>query len=285
MKEFFENAGTWLLDVLCRIGEIVWDWLSRNGPKILGALLILLIGWWLSVVIAKGLRKVLRRSKLDKGVTSFVYSVTKTVLLLAVIVSAVAQLGVNITSAIAALGAAGITAGLALKDTLSNFASGIFILFNRPFSTGDYIEVEESAGTVEEIELMFTTLRTPDNKHLVFPNSKLTENKIINHTAEKMRRLDLAFSLPYDADINEARKLILSVYNDSSYVIKDESKPITSGITDFGTNAVNFEVRAWIFSDDYWNARFELNENVKAVLDENGISMPVNQVDVTIKNK
>ncbi len=166
--EFFTNVG---IDI--------WNWIKTKGPNILGAIAIMIVGWWLAAVVAKGIRKALGKSKVEKGAVSFICSVIKTFLILIALVSAIAQLGINITSVIAALGAAGITAGLALKDTLSNFASGIFILFNKPFVTGDFIEVEGSTGTVVNIELMFTTLRTADNKHVVFPNSKLTENKLI----------------------------------------------------------------------------------------------------------
>lgn len=284
MEKILYSIANWFVELFKSVGMNAWTWIKSQGPKILGSLAILLIGWWLAVSIAKGVRKVLRKSKVDKGVTSFVYSVVKATLLVVVVISAIAQLGVNITSVIAALGAAGITAGLALKDTLSNFASGIFILFNRPFVTGDYIEVDGSAGTVEEIELMFTTLKTPDNKHLVYPNSKLTENKIINHTAEQYRRLDLPFPLPYGVDIEQARRIICEVYDNNAYVIhNDEDRKMETGITDFGSSSVNFEVRAWILASDYWNARFSLNESVKAVLEANGIQIPFTQVDVNIK--
>lgn len=280
----FEKILDKVLDFFKEVGNDIWKWLQDKGPNILGSIAILVVGWWLSAIIAKGIRKALNRSKVEKGAISFIYSVTKTFLLLIAVVSAIAQLGINITSVIAALGAAGITAGLALKDTLSNFASGIFILFNKPFVTGDFIEVEGSTGTVVNIELMFTTLRTVDNKHVVFPNSKLTENKLINHTSEKVRRLDCFYPAPYSADVQKVKAVLMSVYENNEYVLKDEGREIVIGVAEFSDSAVIYEVRGWINSSDYSPAKFDLNEKVKAAFDANGIEIPFNQLEVSIKN-
>ncbi len=281
----FEKILASIGDFFVNVGIQIWDWIKAKGPNILGAVLILVVGWWLSSIIAKGIKKALSKSKVEKGVVSFIYSVIKTFLILIAVVSAIAQLGINITSVIAALGAAGITAGLALKDTLSNFASGIFILFNRPFVTGDFIEVEGSTGTVVNIELMFTTLRTVDNKHVVFPNAKLTENKLINHTSETYRRLDSFYPAAYGADINTVKSILNDVYASNQYILNDEEHKTVIGISEFSDSAVIYEVRGWIKRADYSDAKFDLNEKVKEAFDANGIEIPFNKVDVNIVNQ
>ena len=280
-EKILSDLGTFFLNV----GMDIWGWIKSKGPNILGAIAIIVIGWWLSTVIARGVRKALSKSKVEKGAVSFIYSVIKTVLIIVAVISGIAQLGVNITSVIAALGAAGITAGLALKDTLSNFASGIFILFNKPFVAGDYIEIEGSAGTVTDIELMFTTLKTPDNKHVVFPNSKLTENKLINHTSEQVRRLDSFYYASYDADVKTVKAVLADVYANNQYILNDDSHKTVIGISEFSDSSIVYEVRAWIKSPDYSPAKFDLNEKVKEAFDANGIEVPFNQLDVTIKNR
>lgn len=281
----FEKILSSLGAFFMEIGLDIWAWIKSKGPNILGSIAIIVVGWWLSTVIAKGIRKALNKSKVEKGAVSFIYSVVKTVLIIIAVVSGIAQLGINITSVIAALGAAGITAGLALKDTLSNFASGIFILFNKPFVAGDYIEIEGSAGTVVNIELMFTTLKTPDNKHIVFPNSKLTENKLINHTSEQVRRLDSFYHASYNADIKKVKSVLADVYASNQYILNDSEHDIVIGISEFADSSVVYEVRAWIRSSDYSPAKFDLNEKVKDAFDANSIEVPFNQLDVNIKNR
>lgn len=278
--EILNEVGSFFV----KIGLNIWAWMKSNGPNILGAIAIIIIGWWLAVIIAKGVRKALSKSKVEKGAVSFIYSVVKSVLVIVAIVSGIAQLGVNITSVIAALGAAGITAGLALKDTLSNFASGIFILFNKPFVAGDYIEIEGSAGTVVNIELMFTTLRTPDNKHIVFPNSKLTENKLINHTGEQLRRFDACYHASYETDVKKVKSVLNEVYENNEYILHDGVHDIVIGISEFADSSVIYEVRAWIKSSDYSPAKFDLNEKVKEAFDANGIAIPFNRLDVTVNS-
>lgn len=280
----FKKILASLGEFFTKVGIDIWEWIKTKGPNILGAVVIMIVGWWLAAVIAKGIRKALSKSKVEKGAISFIYSVVKTFLILIALVSAIAQLGINITSVIAALGAAGITAGLALKDTLSNFASGIFILFNKPFVTGDFIEVEGSTGTVVNIELMFTTLKTVDNKHVVFPNSKLTETKLINHTGEKVRRLDMFYSAAYGADVQAVKNVLRDVYASNEYILNNAEHETVIGIAEFADSAVVYEVRGWINSSDYSEAKFDLNEKVKEAFDANGIEIPFNQLDVKIKN-
>lgn len=279
--DWLNNTGIWFSEVGTDIWTGVVAWGKEAGPRILGSLAILIIGMWLARVIARIVRKTMSRTKVEKGVVSFVYSCLRTILDIVVVVSMIANLGVNITSVIAALGAAGITIGLALQGTLANFASGVIILFNHPFKVGDYIETEDSAGTVVSIDLMYTTLLTIDNKHVVFPNSKLTDNKLINHTGEDMRRLDLQFSAAYDTDVELVRKVLLAVCEECECVLSD--RETVCGIVEMNSSAVVYEVRAWIKSSDYSNARFDLMKKAKMAFDANGIVIPFQQMDVHIK--
>ena len=270
----------WCAEFFGNLWQDIVKWAAGAGPRMMKAVVILLIGTWISSIIKRIANGAMKRSKIDKGIAGFICSCIKTVLNIIVIVSAIASLGVNITSIITALGAAGITIGLAMQDTLSNFASGVLILFNKPFKRGDYIEAEDSAGTVESIELMYTTLLTPDNKHLVYPNSKMTADKIINYTAEPDRRLDMKFPVAYGSDVQEVKRIINTVGLASGYV--DVSRGAVVGIAEFGDSAMIFELRVWIKANDYWDAFFDMQERMKAAFDENGIEIPVSQLDVKV---
>lgn len=275
-----ENVWNWLANLGTGIWKAIVDWVSNAGPLLLTALLILIIGTWIGSLIRRVLKTTLKKAKIDPGISGFICSCVKTVFNVVVIVSAIATLGINITSIITALGAAGITIGLAMQDTLANFASGVIILFNKPFKTGDYIEVEGLSGTVESIELMYTTLLTADNKHIVYPNSKLTSDKLINYTAEPDRRLDMKFPVSYKSNVQQVKELIKKVGADSEYT--DSSRDIIVGISEFGDSAIVFELRAWIKADRYWDAYFNMQESMKAAFDENGIEIPVSQLDVNL---
>ena len=172
--------------------EKIWNeflkWLLSIVPNVIGAILILVIGWWLASLLSKYLKKAMTRAKVDAGIISFVYSITKNALRIVVLISTAAKLGVNVTSIIAALGAASVAVGLALKDSMSNVASGVLIIINKLFHVGDYLEVEDLQGTVSKIEMMNTTLTTIDNKTIVIPNSTLTSTSIINYTSQETRR-------------------------------------------------------------------------------------------------
>lgn len=159
------------------------DWLRQAAPKLLGAVIILVVGWYLASLVSSLLRKAMQRGRADGGIVSFVYSLTKIALRIIVFISVASQLGVNVNSLIAAIGAAGVTAGLALKDSLSNLASGALIIINKPFHVGDYLETEGLQGTVSRIEIMYTTLVTFDNKEVIIPNARLTANNVTNFTA------------------------------------------------------------------------------------------------------
>lgn len=270
----------WLSKTGSHIGEEILDWLYDSGPTIIAFLAIIIIGWWVSSLFTRMISGAIKRSKADAAMGGFICSCIKFVLKLLVVIAALSSLGVNLTSVVTALGAAGITLGLAMKDTLANFASGVLILFNKPFTKGDYVEVDGSMGTVDSIELMYTTLLTADNKHLVFPNSKMTENKLINYTAEHVRRMDMQFTTAYSCDVERAKGIIREVGAANKYVLAD--KDISVGIAEFGASGIVFELRVWIEASDYWDAFYQMQESIKCAFDENGITIPFNQLDVHV---
>ena len=189
-SSFLSDVGNWFANIWNQHGDSMINWLVNTGIALLKTIAILIIGFWISSIISSMVRGALKRSKVDKAVGGFISSCVRVGLKVIVVVMAIAALGLNITSIITALGAAGITLGLAMQDSLSNFASGVLILFNKPFVVGDYVELEQSSGTVKDISLMYTTLINTENKEVIYPNSSVTSAKIINHTALDKRRIE-----------------------------------------------------------------------------------------------
>lgn len=220
----------------------------------------------------------MERAKVDQGVREFLYSCVKIVIKIMVIITALSTLGMNVTTLIAALGTAGVAIGLALKDSLSNFASGVLILFNHTFKVGDFIEIDGQKGTVRRIELMFTTLATADNKRLVIPNSVLTSDMIINYTAKNTRRLELNVGVAYGSDILAVKKAITAALKSCSNV-SWEKEPII-GIASFDDSAITFDIKVWVKTSAFIESQYIINENILAELDKAGIVIPFNQLDV-----
>jgi small conductance mechanosensitive channel len=199
-------------------------------------------------------------------------------LLAVVILAALEQLGINTTSAMAIFGAAGLAVGLAVKDSLSNFAAGVMIAFFQPFKLGHFIEAAGTAGTVKEVGMFNSTLLTPDNKQVIVPNRLVYNDTIVNYSAEETRRVDIVFGIGYEDDINKARGLIESVLAADERILKDPA-PVVA-VNELADSSVNFVVRPWVRGAEYWNVRFALMERIKLIFDENGISIPYPQQDV-----
>lgn len=255
--------------------------LESSLPRILGALLILGIGWWLSNQAVRLMFRAMSRSKTDTGLVTFISSLAKVLLKMIVCITAAAQLGMNVGSIIAAIGAAGLTIGLAVKDNMANIACGAQIIFTKPFRVGDYILFEETEGTVERIETMFTTLRTFDNKEVVIPNSKITSGVIVNYSAMATRRLDLKYIVGYDEEIGKVKSLLENLSGRNSMVLDSPAPLVVVG--EHGENGITVEVRAWCKTDDYLTLYFDMQEKVKLAFDEAGIRIPHNQLDVHVK--
>lgn len=246
--------------------------------KILVALLIFLIGQLVAKIIARVLGKVLRHTKLDKILVDFIQSLVNALLLVFVIVAALDQLGVNTNSVIAVLGAAGLAIGLALQGSLQNFAAGFMLLIFRPFKDGDFVEAAGTSGIVEKIGIFSTTLRTGDNKEVIIPNGSIYSSNIVNYSKRATRRIDMIFNIGYGDDIRLARDVIAGIIKTESRILFEPEPQIVVG--ELGASSVNFFVRPWVKTEDYWDVRFSLNEKIKIAFDEHGITIPFPQMDV-----
>lgn len=256
----------------------IWELLTLYGLKILAALAILVVGLWVSRLLRKITHTVATKKKLDPAIASFVVNLTYYALLTFVVLAALAQLGIQTTSFIAIIGAAGLAIGLALQGSLANFAAGFLIIIFRPFKAGDFIEGAGVMGTVEAIHVFTTQLKTPDNKVIIVPNAKLTADNITNFSAKETRRLDLVFGISYGDDIDTAKKLISEQLAKDDRVLEDPAPTI--GVLELADSSVNIAVRPWVKSADYWNVYFDTIENIKKRFDSEGISIPFPQRDV-----
>ncbi len=262
--------GNWL--------EIIGQWGSQYGPTLLGALAILIVGRLLTGVLAGVVKRLMNRAGTDDMLTGFVVSITRIALLTFVVLAALNTLGVQTTSFVAIIGAAGLAIGFALQGSLANFASGVMLVIFRPFKTGDYVEAGGSSGSVEEITIFNTVLKTPDNKKVIVPNSKITGDNITNYSAQEMRRIDMVFGIGYDDDLRQAKRSLEQMLAEDERVLKDPAPQVA--VLELADSSVNFAVRPWVKTGDYWDVYFDLTEKVKLAFDEQGISIPFPQTDV-----
>ena len=276
IMNLLEQLKTWT-------SENFWDKLLGFLPNLLGAIITLAVGFWLAKLAGNLLVKGLTAKNVDPAVHPFIRNVVELVIKFGIVLSALSTLGINLSSFITALGAAGVTAGIGLKDSISQFASGLQILISKPFKSGDFIELESVSGKVSEIGFMNTTLNTIDNKRIIIPNSHLTTNNIINYTAENKRRLDLTYSIGYDDDISLAKRVLNEIVTDNAMVLNDPAPVI--GVKAHDAHAIEIACLVWCRSDDYWTLFYELQETVKLKFDENGITIPYEQLDVHVVSR
>lgn len=242
------------------------------------AIAIYIIGFWIVNRIVSLCGKALSLRNIDEALKSFLLAIIGTVLKFVVLLAAIDYLGVNTTSLLAVLGAAGLAVGLALKDSLSNFASGVMLILFKPFTIGHFVEAAGIAGVVEKITVFNTIFRTGDNKEIIVPNSQIYGGTIVNVSAKPTRRVDMVFGIGYDDDMKKAREIMLEVINADERVLKDPA--VVIAVNELADSSVNFVVRPWVNSADYWAVKWDLTENIKAAFDANGISIPYPQQDV-----
>ncbi|MBR6694374.1 MAG: mechanosensitive ion channel [Clostridia bacterium] len=247
-------------------------------------LAILIIGKIVIGILMRIIRRGFNKSKLDPSLIKYCTNTIKIIFSLFVILAALDSVGVSTSGVVAALSAATVAIGLALKDSLGNIASGILLLFSPRFVTGDYISTENGEGTVIEVSLMHTTLKTFDSKQVSIPNSLLMNNEITNYSREPQRRVDITFPIAYDADVENAKTIISEVLCAHKMVLSKPEKPFVR-VHSYGDSAVNLAIRVWVKSENYWTVYFDITESVREKLNENGISIPFNQLDVHIKNE
>lgn len=249
-------------------------------PQLTIGLIIIIIGFWLCNLAVKIFMKMLKRKSVDESVHSFLRTVLSLILKGVVLLTALSTMGVNINSILAAFGAAGIAAGIGFKDSVAQLVSGIQILITKPFKKGDLIELESISGIVDEIQIMNTTLHTPDNKMIVVPNSHFTTNNIVNYTSADMRRVDLTFQISYSDDISQA-KAILKELADNSPLVLSSPKPLI-GVKEHAASGILIDDKIWCKSSDYWDLFYDMQEAVKLAFDNAGISIPFDQMDIHI---
>ena len=254
------------------------DYVIPWGIRLVIALAIFFIGKSIARAIADFAKKPMTKSGMEKMLVKFLSTMIYTILLIAVVLAAVDQVGVNITSLLAIVGAAGLAIGLALKDSLSNFAAGVMIIIFRPFKIGDFINAGGSAGVVDEIGLFCTLMHTPDNQRIIIPNSAIINGTIVNVNTLGTRRIDLVIGISYDDNIGQARDIILGLIDADPRILKEPEALVA--VAELGDSSVNFNVRPWVKSEDYWAVRADLLETIKLSLDQAGITIPYPQRDV-----
>lgn len=270
MEEQLQASGEYI-DTLINL-LVVW------GPKLVGAVLALIIGLYVVNMIAGSIDKMMVKKELDPSLRPFLKSLVSSLLKVLVVVSVLGMIGIQMTSFIAILGAAGLAVGLALSGTLQNFAGGVMILIFKPFKVGDYIDAQGYAGTVNSIQIFNTILKTPDNKTIIIPNSGLSTSSMVNYSTEATRRVDWVFGIAYGDDIDKAKEVLLGLLTSNDQVLKDPAPFVSLG--ELADSSVNFTVRAWVNSADYWSVHFYMLENVYRKFGEAGLNIPFPQMDV-----
>ncbi|WP_415881704.1 mechanosensitive ion channel family protein [Neptuniibacter sp. QD34_54] len=242
------------------------------------ALAIFFIGRWVVKQVTKLLERVLRKAKVEDMLVNFVSSIANVALLLIVIVASLNQLGVDTTSLIALLGAAGLAIGLSLQDSLKNFAAGVMLVIFKPFREGDFVEAAGVAGVVEHIQIFNTIMRTGDNREVIIPNGAIYSGVITNYSARDTRRVDMVFGIGYDDDLRKAKEILNEIIAADERILKDPAAVVA--VSELADSSVNFVVRPWVNSADYWAVLWDTTETVKLRFDEEGISIPFPQMDV-----
>jgi small conductance mechanosensitive channel len=254
------------------------EWIMLYGLKVVAAIAILILGRLAAVGIRSLVKRALIKSRADQTLIAFVTSVSYIAAMAFVIIAALAQLGVQTASFVAVLGAAGLAVGLALQGSLANFAAGVLMTIFTPFKIGDFIEAGGASGTVEEIGIFTTVLKTPDNKKVIVPNAKATGDNIVNFTANDQRRVDIVAGVSYDEDLDKVRSTLEKILEEDERILKDPAPTI--GVLALADSSVNFAVRPWVKKADYWDVFFATQEKIKKRFDAEGVSIPFPQRDV-----
>lgn len=250
------------------------DW----GLRLLAAIVIFFIGRWVAKLLSRSVRRLMLKKEVDPALTSFVYSLLYALLLVFVVLAAIGKLGIQTTSLIAIIGAAGLAVGLALQGALSNFAAGVLIILFRPFKIGDFIDAGGATGIVEEIGILVTEMKTPDNKKIIVPNSGIMSGNITNLTANDTRRCDMTFGVSYSDDLDKVQAILMEMLKADVRVLPEPEPMVV--VSELGDSSINFAVRPWVNKADYWGLYFDMQKAVKQRFDKEGISIPFPQRDV-----
>lgn len=263
------------------IKVMVTSFVVTYGMKIIAAIITLIIGLWLIKLIVKTLAGLMEKKAIEPSLRGFINSLTGITLKIVLFITVIGMVGIQMTSFIAILGAAGLAVGMALSGTLQNFAGGVMILIFKPFKVGDFIEAQGYTGTVSEIQIFITVLKTPDNKTIIIPNGGLSTGSMINYSTEEKRRVDFSFGIAYGDDYDLAKSLLLKLIKEDDRILTEPEPFIALGA--LADSSVNITVRVWADASNYWDVFFSLNERVYKEFDKNGLHIPFPQMDVYIK--
>ncbi len=277
-ESHYEPLNQYAMENLNQLNTYLTGLLAEFGPRLLLAIVTLLVGLWVIKMISRLVRKGVKKSSIDDSLGSFFASAVSMVLKVLLVISVAGMMGVEMTSFIAILGAAGLAVGMALSGTLQNFAGGVMILIFKPFKVGDFIDAQGHAGIVNEIQIFNTILKTPDNKKIIIPNGGLSTGSMTNFTAEETRRVDMTFGISYDDDIDKAKGILQGIIDSNDLILPDPEPFI--GVIELGDSSVNIVVRVWAKTSDYWSVFFHMQETVKKTFDKEDVSIPYPQRDV-----
>lgn len=264
------------------LGETLSGLIATYGIKLVMTIVVLIAGLMVIRIITRAVGKLLKRSDVSDSLVTFLKSLVSITLKALLIISVLGMVGVEMTSFIAVLGAAGLAVGLALQGTLQNFAGGVIILLFKPYRVGDVIETQGYTGSVKEIQIFTTILTTPDNKTIIIPNSPIATGSLVNYSTQPTRRVDFSFGIGYGDDIDKAKEILMDIVNSHPKVKKDPAPFVR--VKELADSSVNFAVRTWVDAPDYWDVHFDITEEVKKTFDKKGISIPFPQRDVHIYN-
>lgn len=256
------------------------EWIVFYGIKIILAVVIFIVGRWVAKALKNVIQKMMAKQNVETTLASFICNLSYVILMTVVIIAALNQIGIQTASLIAIVGAAGLAIGLALQGSLANFAAGFLMLIFHPFKTGDYIEGAGTQGSVEEIHVFTTQLKTPDNKTVIIPNAKIMGDIIVNFSAKDTRRVDLVIGVSYSDNLQKVKHVLEDVLSKDNRILKDPTPTIA--VLELGESSVNFAVRPWVKTADYWSVYFDLTEGIKKRFDDEGISIPFPQRDVHV---
>lgn len=251
----------------------------QYGPKLLGAIVVFFIGLKVINILSKSISKIMEKSHIDATLKPFIKSIINALLKVLLVISVLGMVGIEMTSFIAILGAAGLAVGMALSGTLQNFAGGVIILLLKPFKVGDFIEAQGFMGTVKEIQIFNTILTTPDNKTIFVPNGGLSTNSLTNFSTEPIRRVDFKFGIAYGESIENAKKVLSDIIVADKRILNEPAAPFIA-VSELADSSVNIVVRAWTKSEDYWGVFFDITENVYNEFNKNNIEIPFPQISV-----
>ena len=267
-----------------KVLETLWNWTKTTGVKILIAIVVLIVSFFIIKVVTNRIKKRMQKNKkVDKTISKTLLRCGNILAKILVIVALVSYLGIDTSGVTALITSLGVCVGLAVNGALSNLAGGFLILITRPFKIDDFIEAEGYSGTVIDIRITDTKIRTPDNKIVYLPNGKLSAAEIVNYSEEATRRVDITFGISYDNDFEKAKSILMDLSNQHAKVLKDPAPSVR--MSEQGDSSINLTLKVWVLNGDYWDVKFDLLEVAKKAFDENHIEIPYNQLDVHIKNQ